>query len=131
MRIMLVTTVFDRSTRAILLLGKRRLLLSSFVRILNDVFQDIEGSHDVKFALKWNASCIHLIQLHIWQTCLGNGKAVRKNFAARQAHPRKLFMNPGKDETSSATNLEETFGVWKIIAERPLKELIPRAKPEI
>jgi len=40
-------------------------------------------------------------------------------------------MNPGKDETSSATNLEETFGVWKIMVERPLNQLIPRAKPEI
>src|SRR6266550_1224034 len=105
--------------------------LYQYILILNNVFQDIECSHDVKFALKWNASCIHLIQLHIWQTCFGNGKAVRKNFAARQAHSRKLFMNPCKNETSSATNLEETFGVRKIIAERPLNELIPRSRPKI
>src|SRR5437773_2476247 len=85
--------------------------LYEYIVILNDVFQDIECADDVKFALKWNAPCIHLIQFHIWQTCLGNGKTVRKNFAARQAHSRKLFMNSCKHETSSATNLEKTFGV--------------------
>src|SRR5438445_4866244 len=71
------------------------------------------------------------MQLRIRHTSFGDGKAGRKNFAADQTHSWKPFVNPGKHKTSSATNLEEAFGVRKIITKRPLNELIPRAKPKI
>ena len=99
--------------------------------ILNEVFQDIEGSHDIKFALEQNASCIHLIQLRLRQAGSGKDEAIRKNFTAREAHFRKIFVDSGKHKTGPATNLEETLGVWKIFPERPLNEHIPSAKPEI
>ena len=54
-----------------------------------------------------------------------------KNVAAHEPRPWKRFANPSKHEAGPAANLEKTFRIWKIIAERPLNELIAHAKPEM
>src|SRR2546423_12863300 len=37
--------------------------------ILNKMFQHIKRAYDIKFAIKKNTSCIHLMQLNPRQTC--------------------------------------------------------------
>src|SRR4029078_657040 len=99
--------------------------------ILNKMFQDIEGAYDIKFAFEKNVACIHLIQLHLWQTCCGKDESIRENIAANQAHSWKVFANSSKHVTGSAANFQEAFGRRKILPKRPLNEGVPRAKPEM
>src|SRR5690242_14872418 len=69
--------------------------------------------------------------MHARQTCFGKGESVCENVAAHEPCPGKRFPNASKDEAGAAANLKKTFRIWKIITERPLNQLVARAKPEV
>jgi len=66
-----------------------------------------------------------------WQTRSRKDQSVAEDLASRQPHPRHGLANAFEDKPGSTANLKETSGMRKVIAQRPLNEPIPRAKPEV
>src|SRR4029453_10221790 len=70
-------------------------------------------------------------QIHPGQTRPRKDQTVAENLASRQPDPRQGVANAFENKPGSTANLKETSGIRKVIAQRPLDEPIPRAKPEV